>query len=90
MESKAMSDGGKKRALSFVTEIDQNELTVRLMEIGIGLVRTDKEIRTAAQIVADARRAWPEGMVTGFPFERMAVRALEYFRECIEKGQRPS
>jgi hypothetical protein len=80
----------KNRALSFVAEIDQAELAVRLMEIGIGLVRTTSETRTAAQIIADIKKTWPPNMVTGFPFDRMAVKAIEYFRECIEKGQRPS
>lgn len=80
----------KKRALAFIAEMDQAELAVRLMEIGIGMIRTPAETRTAAQIIADVKRTWPTDMATGFPFERMAVKALEYFRECIEKGQRPS
>ena len=79
----------KSKALALVTEIDEAELGVRLMERGIGMRRAGDK-RSAAEILDDAKASWPPGMVTSFPFGDMARIAIEYFRECIEKGQRPA
>lgn len=75
-------------ALSFIAEIDQAELAVRLMEIGIGLKRNG-DPRTPSQIIAASKMTWPAELGT-FPFDRMATASIEYFRECINRGQRPS
>lgn len=77
------------KKLSFIAEIDQAELAVRLMEIGIGLKRAGDK-RSPMEILAHAEATWPAGMVTPFPFGRMARIEIEYLAECIEKGQRPS
>lgn len=79
----------KKRTLALVTEIDQAELAVRLMERGIGMRRAG-DTRPPREIIAEAQATWPSGMVVSFPFADMARIAIEYFGECIERGQRPS
>lgn len=79
----------KRKALALVAEIDEAELAVRLMSIGIGLVRTDKEKRTSSQIIADAKKTWPKEC-GAFPFDRMARTAIEYMGECVKHGSRPS
>lgn len=80
---------GKKRGLAFIAEIDAMELAVRLMSIGIGLRRPNENKDTPKEIISRAKERWPQE-AGPFPFDRMAVAALEYFRECIEKGQKPS
>jgi hypothetical protein len=73
---------------SFIAELNADELALRLMQIGIGM--TAPPGTNATKALDEAERTWPRGMVTAFPFRRMAHASLEYFRECIEKGQRPS
>jgi len=85
-----MSLPAKTRALAFIAEIDQSELTVRIMEIGIGLRRTPAVTDTTAQIIATAKKNWEASGAGPFPFDRMAVAAIEYFRECVDRGQAPS
>lgn len=79
----------RARMSSLVTEIDQAELAVRLMERGIGMRRAGDN-RLPAEILAEAAATWPPGMVTSFPFGDMARIAIEFFGECIAKAQRPS
>lgn len=71
-----------QRTTVFVAEIDQRELQVRIMEAILEMKRP--EGATAEQALAgmdaDSRDA----------SARAAIRALEYFRECIAKGQKPS
>lgn len=85
---KMNAQAGQRRAMSFVAEIDQAELTVRLMEIAIGLKRAG-DVRPAHEIIAAAKRTWPS-QDGAFPFDRMATVAIEYFRECVNNGSQPS
>jgi hypothetical protein len=73
---------------AFIAEVDADDLALRLMQIGIGM--TAPPGTNATKALDEAERTWPAGMATGFPFRRMAHASIEYFRECIEKGQRPS
>jgi hypothetical protein len=80
----------KRKTLAFVTEIDEAELAVRLISRAIGLERPTGELaKSAREYLADAEKNWPPGCGP-FPFGDMARIAIEYFRECIEKGQRSS
>jgi len=78
----------KRAALSFVAEIDEAELAVRLMETAIGYKRPVGQTKPAAVILDEAMEAL--GGDSMFRFGLMARRAIDYFRECVEKGQRPS
>lgn len=80
----------KARTLAFVTEIDEAELAVRLMERGIQMKRKGANLtRPPREILAEMQASWPPEC-DKFPFGDMARIAIEYFRECIEKGQRPA
>lgn len=78
----------KRHALALVAEIDQDELAVRLMETAIGLKRPPTERRPPREILNEAIRELPRD--ASFQFDLMSRRAIEYFRECIEKAQRPT
>lgn len=79
----------KRKGLALVAEIDEAELALRLAEIGIGLRRPSDSEKTAAELLRQLEAGWPaEG--GPFPFGTMARRAIEYFRECINKGQTPA
>lgn len=83
-----MGEAARKRAI-FVAEINADELAFRLMQIGIGM-RPPPHIN-ATEALDEAERNWPMPCAAGgFPFRRMARASLEYWRECIEKGQAPS
>lgn len=73
--------------LAFIAEIDAEELALRLTEIGCGIRRTNN--KTTREVLDKIESAWPPG-AGPFPFRTMARKALEYFQECIERGQRPS
>ena len=72
---------------SFVVEIDEAELAVRLMEIAIGLDRAGDN-RSPREILRQSERSWPSDLP--FPFRRMARLAIAYMAECAAKGQQPS
>jgi hypothetical protein len=78
-----------RTAAAFVAEIDAEELAFRLMQIGIGMRAPPGTNATKA--LDTAERNWPLPDASGgFPFRRMARSSIEYFRECIDKGQQPS
>lgn len=80
----------KRKVLALVAEIDEAELAVKLMRIGIGLNPPATEKRSNRQIIEDAKRIWPANECGPFPFDRMARAAIEYMGECVERGSRPS
>jgi hypothetical protein len=82
-----MSAKAKSRPLALVAEIDEAELGVRLMEVAIGLKRPTSETRSAAMILHEAKASLANDSC--FAFDRMARVAIEYFKECIEKAQKP-
>jgi hypothetical protein len=77
----------RKSALALVTEIDEAELGVRLMEVAIGMKRPASETRPAAMILHDAKVGLPDDSM--FAFDKMARVAINYFGECIKKAQPP-
>ena len=79
----------KERALTFIAEISQAELAVRLMAVAVGLRRPADSKKAPDDLIAEAHRNWPAD-AGDFPFLRMAAVAVEYLRECIDRGQRPS
>ncbi len=82
----------KKHAQRFVAEIDEAELTLRLMEIGIGAKRQPG--RSARQILADMRTHSfsrdPLAQKVFDDFGQMARASIAYFGECINNGKVPS
>ena len=81
----------KARAKSFIAEIDQSELAVRLIERGCKMKRPAGLSGAAAW--ADVEKSAAEGAIPEYivrDFEAMAIIAIEYFGECIERGQRPA
>jgi len=78
---------GKNRALIFVAKISEAELALRLLRIGVGIKPSAGQ--TAEVAIAEAEAGWPP-QFGDFPFRRMARGAIEYLRECIEGGQRPT
>lgn len=83
-----MGEASRRHAYSFVAEIDEAELGLRLMECGCRMKRP-KDAAPAAQLLSEAAETWPPE-AGPFPFGRMARLAIEYFNECIKKGQTPS
>ncbi len=83
-----MTEPARRHAYSFVAEIDEAELGLRLMECGCQMKRP-KNAAPAAQLLSEAADGWPTE-AGPFPFGRMARLAIEYFNECIKKGQTPS
>lgn len=84
-----MTESAKRKAYSFIAEIDADELAFRLMQIGIGMKSPPATNASAA--LDDAERSWPLPDASGgFPFRRMAHAAIAYLNECVQKGQRPS
>ena len=79
----------KGKTLALVAEIDADELAVKLMAIGIGLQPTSAEKRDAHQIIADAKKGWPD-YCGPFPFDRMAAAAIEHIADCIRSASKPN
>ena len=73
----------------FIAEINEAELAVRLMSIAMGLKRSPTNKATPEQIIEEAKQKWPASGGL-FPFGRMARAAIDYFEECIDRGQRPT
>jgi len=65
----------------FETEIDSAELTLRIAEACIGIKRPPG--MSAREGLSQLRASEPE-YISGF--ERAALRAAEYFVECINKS----
>ena len=63
------------------TAIDRAELTLRIAESCIGIIRPPG--KPAKDCLADLRASQPD-IISGF--DRAAVRAMEYFVECINKS----
>lgn len=78
----------KRETLALVAEIDQYELAVKLMAIGIGAHPTSEEKRSAFEIIEDAKSRWPVECGP-FPFDRMANAAIEFMAGCIGAASKP-
>jgi hypothetical protein len=79
----------EKRAASFIAEIDQAELAVRLIERGCHMKRPAGT--TGAVAWEQFEAAADDGRVPAYivnDFLAMARIAIEYFGGCIEAGQR--
>lgn len=88
-----MGEAARRKAASFVAEIDETELTLRLAEIAIGLKRPPG--MSAADALRQLRQhaetsGQPEAAQVYESFARMARTACLYFGECIAKGSQPS
>lgn len=88
-----MGEAARRKAASFVAEIDETELTLRIAEIAIGAKRPPG--LSAADALRDLKRSaeasgLPEVARTYDSFGRMARAACIYFGECIAKGSQPS
>lgn len=76
---------------TFIAEIDQAELAVRLIERGCHIKRPFG--LPAREAIDQFRAAANNGEIPAYildDFEAMAVIAIEYFRECIASGKRPN
>lgn len=71
-----------KRRTTFIAELDQRELQVRIMEAILRMKRPAGV--SPEQLLADMEPQDRDASARG------AVAALEYFRECVAKGQAPS
>ena len=74
----------KKTAARAVAEIDHAELTIRLLEIGVGLRRPIG--MTGAEALHDVKHTVNSGKIPAYivaDFEKMAVAAMTYLAECI-------
>lgn len=83
-----MNEAAKRYANSFVAEIDPAELAVRLIERGCHMKRASGQTGQAAW--ADIEEAAAAGKVPQYivrDFEAMALIAIAYFGECIDKMQ---
>lgn len=69
------------RGKLFETEIDSAELTLRIAEACLGMKRPPG--MPAKEALAQLRSGQPN-IVSGF--DRAAIRAAEYFVECINKS----
>ena len=77
----------KRTALELVTEIDEAELAIRIMERALSMKRCEGKI--SRDLLAESEKLI---VASGddFPFRDMARIAVEYFRERIERAQSPS
>ena len=82
-------DEATRRKTAFIAELDEAELALRLMECGCAMRRPLGSEQSSLELLDDAARSWPRA-AGQFPFGRMARLAIEYFQECVNKGQRPS
>lgn len=88
-----MGEAARRKAASFVAEIDETELALRLAETAIGLKRpsglsaVDALQQLKQQAVASGH---PEAVQVYDSFARMARIACLYFSECIANGSEPS
>jgi hypothetical protein len=78
-----------RRRTALIVELDEAELALRLMECGCAMRHPRGTERPARELLDEVVEAWPSG-AGQFPFGRMSRLAIEYFQECINKGQRPS
>lgn len=88
-----MGEAARRKAASFVAEIDETELTLRIAEIAIGAKRPPG--LSAADALRDLKQraegsGHAEAAQTYDSFGRMARAACLYFGECIAKGSEPS
>ena len=74
----------KKAATKAIAEIDHAELTIRMLEIGIGMGRPAG--MTGADALRHVRKVTPqmEAYIID-DFEKMAVAAMQYVAECINE-----
>ena len=83
----------KRKASSFVAEINEMEMAARFAEIAMGFKRPPG--MTGAAVTADAER---RAATSGDPntvyavqcWRCMARAAIAYLGECIDKGSEPS
>lgn len=85
-EATEMTDSTRKPVL--VAEIDADELTVRLLEIGIHLNRPVG--KSAKGVMLDMDASVRSGAIPAYivnDFKKMAVAAIEYFGECMKAAR---
>ncbi len=79
-----MTNPAKKHALRGIAEIDRDELTTRLLEIGCQMKRpagqSGREAMANTRALVDAGKI-PDYIVADF--EKMADCAVRYLTECI-------
>ncbi len=84
------TEATQKISTKYITEIDQHELAVRLIEIGCHMKRPPGTSGGAAW--ETFRQSADKGEIPAYivdDFEAMAVAAIEYFRERIAALQEP-
>lgn len=75
------------RKTSIAVSVDRNELTVRLLEVGLGLKRPSG--KSARQILDDAETEFsgdPAKKTIVSDFEHMAQASLDYMLEQLKKA----
>lgn len=79
----------KKVQAKMIAEINHDELTIRLLEIAIGLKRPKGENASDAMrtIEGGAQRGEVPAYIVR-DFKQMATAAIEYLAECINKMDR--
>lgn len=77
----------KKVAGIDLAKIDLAELTLRLMETGIGLERPAGPAPELLQRALKSAENDPDTLEAFSDFQRMAATAMEYFAEEINKAQ---
>lgn len=83
----------KRKASSFVAEIDEMEMAARFAEIAMGLKRPPG--MSGAAVIAEAEQ---KAKASGDPhavyavqcWRHMARAAIAYLGECIDKGKTPN
>ena len=79
-----MTSPVKKAATKAIAEIDHAELTIRMLEIGIGMRRPVG--MKGAEALRHARKVTPQPDAYIIDdFEKMAVAAMQYVAECINE-----
>lgn len=77
----------KSRIAQTVTEMDADELAVRMIEIGCKMRRPFGA--TGRQAMQEFRRSADAGLIPSYiikDFEDMAVAAIKYLAECVSKS----
>lgn len=83
----------KRKASSFVAEINEMEMAARFAEIAMGLKRPPG--MSGAAVIADAERRAassgdPDTLYAVQCWRRMAKAAIAYLGECIDNGKTPN
>lgn len=83
----------KRKASSFVAEINEDEMAARFAEIAMGLKRPPGMSGSAVMADAERKAAASRDPYAAYAVQcwrRMARAAINYLGECIESGKAPS